>query len=81
MACMLFDRAPIARQIPPFPMGPDGKSGFDEMSGTLSMGRDVDRLESATIARAQKTHGAWGSYCFGSAQAFTRGSFGAYTES
>ena len=51
------------------------------MTGTVPMGRNMDRFESATGTRTQQAHGAWGADCFGSAKLLARGSFGAYTES
>ena len=68
----VLNRAPIARHSLQLPEGKRGKSGFDEMTSTLSVGRNVDRLETATRTLAQKTHGARGADCLGSAQAFTR---------
>ena len=76
-----FDRASIARQIPPLPMEPDGKSGFDEMTSTLSVGRNPHVCQSTPSTGAEKTHSARGSYCFGSAKGFGGLSLGANTES
>lgn len=63
------------------PMDSPENSSFDEMSCTLSMGWDVDGLETAPGTRTQQAHTAWRTDCFGSAQAFTRGSLGANPKS
>ena len=55
-------------------------SGFDEMSGTLSMGWNMDGLQSTPGTRTQQAHGAWGTECFGSAQAFVGLGFGAHAK-
>ena len=56
-------------------------SGFNVVHRTLSVGWNVDRLESAAIARAEKTDGARGTDCFGGAQAFVGLGFGTHSES
>ena len=56
-------------------------SGFDEVTSTLAVGRNVDRLESATGTRTQQTHGAWGADCLTGAQAFVGLGFGSDTKS
>ena len=55
-------------------------SSFDEMSCTLSMGWDVDGLETAPGTRTQQAHTAWRTDCLGSAKGFARRSFGSDTE-
>ena len=61
-------------------MEPDGKSGFNEMTGTVPMGRNVDGLETTPSTGAEKTDGAWGTECFGSAKGFGGLSLGSDTE-
>ena len=63
------------------PMDSPENSSFDEMSCTLSMGWDVDGLETAPGTRTQQAHTAWRTDCFGSAQAFVGLGFGSDTKS
>ena len=56
-------------------------SSFDEMTSTLSMGWNMDRLETVSRTCAELAHGAWGSYAGGLAQVFTNASLGTNPES
>ena len=77
-----FYRASIARRTHGVaPMDSPENSSFDEVSSTLSVWRNMDRLETASGTRAQETHGTWGTDRFTGAQAFTHGSFGTHPES
>ena len=55
-------------------------SSFKEMNRPLAMGWDPHVFQSTPIARAEKTHGAWGADRFGSAKGFGGLSLGANTE-
>ena len=78
---MVLNRASIARRSLQLPEGKRGKLSFDEMTSTLSMGRNVDTFQSITRTCAELAHGAWGSYAGGLAQVFTYRSFGTNPES
>jgi len=47
-----LNRASIARRTPQFPVESPGKSGFNEVTSTLSVGWNVDRLETITVPSA-----------------------------
>jgi len=47
------------------------------MRGTLSMGWNVDRLETAAGTRTQQAHSTWGSVAIGRAKGFANASLGA----
>ena len=49
----VLNRAPIARHSLQLPEGKRGKSGFQKMRRTLAVGGDVDRFETAAIARTE----------------------------
>lgn len=55
-------------------------SGFNEVSSTLAVGRDMDRLESTPGSRTEETHRTRGSDRFTGAQAFVGLSLGTHAE-
>ena len=76
----VLNRAPIARHSLQLPEGKRGELGFQKMHRTLSVWGYPHVFQSTPGTRTQQADGAWGTDCFGSAQAFAHGSFGAHTE-
>lgn len=62
-------------------MDPPDNSSFKEVHSTLSMGWNVDRLETAAGARTELANGAWGSDTGGFTQRLTNASLGSNAES
>jgi hypothetical protein len=62
-------------------MDPPENSGFDEVTSTLSVWWNVDRLESVAGTRTEKTDGAWGSIAIAGAKGLADTSLGSHAES
>ena len=45
-------------------------SGFNEVTGTVPMGRNPHVFQSTPRTRAQQAHGTWGADCLTGAQTF-----------
>ncbi len=62
-------------------MDPPENSGFEKMNCTLSVGWNVDRLETPASTRTEKTDGAWGTVAIAGAKRLGRLSLGTHAES
>jgi len=51
-----------------------------EVTGTGSMGGDVDRFDTPASTRAEETDGAWGSIAIAGAKVFPHTSLGAHAK-
>jgi hypothetical protein len=62
-------------------MDPPENSSFNEVTSTLSVWGDVDRLETAASTRTEKTDGAWRTVAITSAKGLANASLGANPKS
>ena len=63
------------------PVDSPENSSFDEVTSTLSMGWNVDRLETVSGTRTELAHGAWGSDSGGFTKGLANASLGANAKS